>query len=183
MTTPDDLRAVALAEFSSTGYLGTSIARIAERAGVSKASVLYHYASKEALLDAVIAPAIDAMEQVLVRGIRREDGGRAGFIEDFVDLLLSFRLEVNIFINQRRSLVDVPVIERANDLVVRLTQVLNEETGTFQDHLRFGIALGGAAYCLATAGDFEALDYDEQQLRSALLEVLGQLLAAPAERN
>jgi TetR/AcrR family transcriptional regulator len=183
MATPDDVRAVALAEFSSTGYLGTSIARIAERSGVSKASVLYHYASKEALLDAVIAPAIDAMERVLARGIGSDDGGRAGFIEDFVGLLLSYRLEVNIFINQRRSLVDVPVIERANDLVVRLTHVLDAEASTLTDHLRFGIALGGAAYCLATAGEFDEIDYDNEQLRAALLDVLGELLAAPAGRN
>lgn len=184
MTTPDDLRAVALDEFSGTGYLGTSIARIADLAAVSKASVLYHYSSKEALLEAVITPALEALEPILVRarGISTDLDGRAGFIEDFVDFLLRYRLEVNIFINQRRSLVDVPVIERANALVVRLTAALNEETGSFEDHLRFGIALGGAAYCLANADDFDQNDHDEEQLRAALLAVLGELLApAPTE--
>jgi AcrR family transcriptional regulator len=41
-TTSQDLRRVALREFAAAGYHGTSIQLIAERAGVSKASVLYH---------------------------------------------------------------------------------------------------------------------------------------------
>ena len=34
------------------GYRGASLARIAERAGISKAAVLYHFASKDALVNA-----------------------------------------------------------------------------------------------------------------------------------
>ena len=50
MSSQEDLRTIALAEFATAGYAGTSLQRIAELAGLSKSSVLYHYASKEALL-------------------------------------------------------------------------------------------------------------------------------------
>ena len=50
MTTSDELRTIALTEFANAGYAGTSLQRIADVAGVSKSAVLYHYASKEALL-------------------------------------------------------------------------------------------------------------------------------------
>ena len=55
-TTADDLRRVALQEFATAGYLGTSLQQIADRAGVSKATVLYHFSSKEVLLEAVLSP-------------------------------------------------------------------------------------------------------------------------------
>ncbi|WP_167047477.1 TetR/AcrR family transcriptional regulator [Salinibacterium sp. ZJ454] len=174
MATIDHLRSVALDEFSRAGYLGTSVARIAELAGVSKSSVLYHYASKEALLDAAIGPALDGIEQILER-VRRgaiDDS----FVEEFVDFLLRYRLEVNIFINQRRSLVDVPVIERANALVVRLAQYFGESSTSVEDRMRFGIALGGAAYCLATAEDFSPDPHSDEQVRGVLIDILSDLL-------
>src|ERR687889_235221 len=61
----DELKHVALEQFASVGFAGTSLQQIADHAGYSKSSVLYHYASKEALLEAAIGPAIDAMESLL----------------------------------------------------------------------------------------------------------------------
>ena len=67
MSTHDDLRDIALNEFAVAGYAGTSLQRIAELAGLSKSSVLYHFDSKEALLEAAIGP--------MVARIRRLPGG------------------------------------------------------------------------------------------------------------
>ena len=47
MSLHDQLRDIALTEFATAGYAATSLQRIADLAGTSKASVLYHYASKE----------------------------------------------------------------------------------------------------------------------------------------
>ncbi len=179
MTTTDDLRAIALAEFASAGYAGTSLQRIAEVAGVSKSAVLYHYASKEALLEAAIGPAIDRLGGIL-ESFATEPitaASRAEFIERFVDLLLAHRLEVHTFINQGRSLEDVPVITRANALVARLAQFFSASVASVEDRMRFGIALGGAAYLLATMESLpmEVVPFDE--LRSNLISILGELLA------
>ena len=120
----EDLRAIALDEFATAGYLGTSLHRIADLAGLSKSSVLYHYASKEVLLGAAIGPALDAMDAHprRARGRAADPHRRRTFIVQFVDFLLEHRLEVHMFINQGPSLVDVPVVERANALVRRLAQ-------------------------------------------------------------
>ena len=48
--------AVALELFAVKGYAGTSIRDITERMGLTKASLYYHFASKEQILDAVTAP-------------------------------------------------------------------------------------------------------------------------------
>ena len=63
--TADELRRVALELFASSGYHATSLQHIAEVAGVSKASVLYHYSSKEVLLEAALSPAIDRLGEIL----------------------------------------------------------------------------------------------------------------------
>ena len=63
--TADELRRVALELFASSGYHATSLQHIAEVAGVSKASVLYHFASKELLLEAALSPAIDRLGEIL----------------------------------------------------------------------------------------------------------------------
>jgi AcrR family transcriptional regulator len=112
VTTASELRDAALEEFASAGYLGTSIQAIAARAGVSKASVLYHYSSKETLLDAALSPAIDAIAALLPRTAQLSgtDADRHDFLVGFVDLLMQHRLAAQIFITQSGALVDVPVV-------------------------------------------------------------------------
>lgn len=174
----EDLRRIALAEFSAAGYAGTSLQRIAELAGLSKSSVLYHYASKEALLEAAISPAIDRMIRVLEPFEKAGLGAdRRLFLEGFVDVLLEHSLEVNLFINQGPSLVDVPVVDRANALVLRLAQFFAVNSASLEEKMRFGIALGGAAYMLCA---IKTLDIVEpapvDETREVLISILSELL-------
>jgi len=177
MSTQDELRTIALAEFAAAGYGATSLQRIAELAGVSKSSVLYHFSSKENLLEAAIGPAIDRMHAVLepLEGTGLQD--RRAFLEAFVDFLLEHRLEVNMFINQGPSLVDVPVIERANELVRRLAAFFAVNTDSLEEKMRFGIALGGAAYMLCSAQTFDLAQAESSdETRAALIVILSDLL-------
>ena len=180
MSTHDDLRAIALAEFSAAGYAGTSLQRIAELAGLSKSSVLYHFASKEALLEAAIAPAIDAIAQVLgsMAAASQSAESRKLFIADFVDCMLGFRLEMHIFINQSRALVDIPVIDRANGIISGIADYFTTQGFSLEQKMRFGVALGGAAYTLAVGSDFDGTDAEEPaaELRAALITVMTELL-------
>ena len=48
-TTPEKIRRAALAEFAELGLDGARIDRIAERAGVNKAMIYYHFKSKDEL--------------------------------------------------------------------------------------------------------------------------------------
>lgn len=185
MSSSDDLRAIALAEFATSGYVGTSIHRIAELAGLSKSSVLYHFASKEALLEAAIGPAIERMGDILDAMATQPltPSTRNVFIVDFVDFLLEHRLEVHMFINQGKSLEDVPVVERANQLVVRLAQYFTSTLTTTEDRMRFGIALGGAAYMLVTQASFELEAPPQDETRAALITIVTELLAPVTVRS
>jgi len=185
MSTHDDLRDIALNEFAAAGYGATSLQRIAEIAGLSKSSVLYHFASKEALLEAAIAPAIDRMDQILdlIEGEPLVGAARRAFIEQFVDFLLQYRLEVHMFINQGPSLEDVPVVDRANALVMRLGTFFSSSVATVEDQLRFGIALGGAAYVLSAPHDKAVPEPPVDEVRAALVSIVSELLAPVSLRT
>ncbi|GAA1226415.1 helix-turn-helix domain-containing protein [Rhodoglobus aureus] len=179
MSSHEELQRFALAEFASAGYTGTSIQRIAELAGLSKSSVLYHFTSKEALLEATVGPAIDRLEALMaeleVRGLSPDY--RNQFLEQFVDFLFDCRQEVHMFINQGPSLQDVPVIERANNTVRNLAEFFSSSTAHPHDKMRFGIALGGSAYMLCTADNLAVPLEANQDTRSALITIMSELLA------
>ena len=179
MSSAEELKAIALAEFAIAGYAATPLSRIAELAGLSKSSVLYHFASKEALLEAAVAPAIDRMAGIVRDTASRPftPDWRSEFIAGFVDFLLEHRLEVNIFINQGSSLIDVPVVDQANELVVQLAEYFHTRVSNTEEKMRFGIALGGAAYMLCSLRNLELSPPPLDETRAALITIMTELLA------
>jgi AcrR family transcriptional regulator len=176
----DELKQVALEQFAAIGFAASSLQQIADHAGYSKSSVLYHYASKEALLEAAITPAIAEFEAVLDDFLAGQGAGRRRrLVERVVDLLLAHREAVHVFLIQGQSLSDLPIIARANDAVRRLATAICDERDSVTDQVRFGIGLGGAAFLL-TAGrafaDEQSAPADDE-LRAALHAVLAELLA------
>jgi AcrR family transcriptional regulator len=174
----DDLRTAATELFASAGYAGTSLQQIADAAGYSKSSVLYHFASKEAILDAALGPAIDRLEAVLadVADLAGSAAQRTAFVERFIDFLFEYRLEVHTFINQGQSLTGVPVVERANRTVAALAESVSSDFESVEEQVRFGVALGGAAYTLVAGTNFSDADLPVPEVRSALVTIVSDLL-------
>lgn len=77
--------AAALAE--DDGAHSLSLERVAERAGVSKGGLLYHFRSKEELLNAMLLSVIDAHDTDIQR---RVDAG-----ERYVDVMIDHCMEKN----------------------------------------------------------------------------------------
>ena len=173
--TADELRRVALELFASSGYHATSLQHIADVAGVSKASVLYHYASKEVLLEAALSPAIDRLGSILddASGLAGDD--RLRFLEAMVDVLLQHRLEVGIFVTQSAALQDVPIVERANQFIERIAAFFQANVDSPEEKMRFGIALGGTAYLLAQSGHLNDFPSDDV-MRPLLIAIIGELV-------
>ncbi|WP_306365691.1 TetR/AcrR family transcriptional regulator [Nocardia sp. CC227C] len=59
--TKDVIRDVALRLFSTKGFEQTSLREVADEVGITKASLYYHYSSKQDLLLAVIEPVFEDM--------------------------------------------------------------------------------------------------------------------------
>ncbi|MFI6474956.1 TetR/AcrR family transcriptional regulator [Streptomyces sp. NPDC050516] len=65
---------------ATRGYPATSLAAIAEQAGVSKAAVLYHYASKDKLTEATLAHVLGQFMAYVTERVEREDDPKAALV-------------------------------------------------------------------------------------------------------
>ncbi|GLI28544.1 hypothetical protein ARHIZOSPH14_27860 [Agromyces rhizosphaerae] len=176
----DELRLAALRNFAANGFAGASLQQIADDAGYAKSSVLYHFGSKEALLEAGISPALEALEQVIDELVASDltAGDWVRFRERFIEMLLAHRLEVFTFINHRSSFAGAPVCTRTDAVIRRLTDLIFAQRPSTEERLRFGIALGGAAYALVAGMTYrdEADFAEDDVVRQALNRIVGELL-------
>lgn len=63
--TKAEIHQAAMELFSTRGYEKTSLREIAEQVGITKASLYYHYSSKQDLLKAIIGTFFDDLQRVL----------------------------------------------------------------------------------------------------------------------
>jgi AcrR family transcriptional regulator len=66
--TREQIRDVALELFAEQGYEKTSLREIAERLGVTKAAVYYHYRTKEEILQSLFADLLGSVEEIVEWG-------------------------------------------------------------------------------------------------------------------
>src|SRR3954468_15556257 len=143
------LVAAALRQFAAVGFEGASLQRIAADAGLSKSSVLYHFSSKEALLEAALRPAVDDLRLLVAAAAPLDaDTDRLDFLGRFVDYLFAHRLEIAVIVNHGRPLSAIPVVAEADDLVAALAARLQPAVAGDRNAVRFGVALAGAAFML-----------------------------------
>jgi AcrR family transcriptional regulator len=79
VATTEKLLDSAEAEFADRGYEGARLEDIAERAGITRPSLLYHFDSKLALYGAVVKSVFSSLGSVLAEAIALE----VGFVERF----------------------------------------------------------------------------------------------------
>ena len=83
--------------FAAQGYGGTSLSAIADAVGIRKASLLYHFPSKDALHRAVLDQILEHWSQVLPRLLEAAAG------DDRFDALLHEVVQSAPFINKPRQ--------------------------------------------------------------------------------
>ncbi|MFZ7127970.1 MAG: TetR/AcrR family transcriptional regulator [Desulfobacterales bacterium] len=69
-TTKDTITAVAIEHFYRKGYFATSISEIARACGIQKASIYYHYPSKENILYHIHQTTMDDLTAYLLENLR-----------------------------------------------------------------------------------------------------------------
>ena len=75
MKTSDRILIAATVAFGENGYDGTSLDSLAQELGIRKQSILYHFPTKEALLDASVADAIGVLGAVLSEAVKNSEDG------------------------------------------------------------------------------------------------------------
>ena len=166
---------VALDLFSEHGFAGTSLQDIADRLGVTKAAVYYHFRSKDDLLLALVEPVIDEL-MAMAAGTDsdlRPQRGRGVGVARYVDYLLRHRRVATYLTRDATAMSNPVLVEKGTRLRGQVEGMLLggdvDELGTFW----------GAATLQALAGALISSppDVSEEWLREELTELGAHLLA------
>ncbi len=84
----------AIDTIAEVGYAQASLARIAQRVGISKGVIVYHFDSKEDLVKAVVVEVLSKAREYMVPRIEAASGGRAklrAYIDSNVGFMGEYR--------------------------------------------------------------------------------------------
>jgi AcrR family transcriptional regulator len=182
--TRETIRAVALELFSTKGFEQTSLREIAERVGLTKASLYYHYSSKQALLVAVVEPVITGWRTIAdeAETLDHTPGNVRQVVVRCLDVLLRNRAIVGVF---QRDPAGVAVVAKSlweDSLALgrKLVGWLSGPAPTTVTQLRAVAAMEVLGGVLAAA-TYGLGDASETELREVLLEAALDVLKVPAE--
>lgn len=156
---------VAAGLFVVTGFKGTSLQDIASGVGCSKASLLYHFSSKDAILAELLEPAAEELAE-LDRRLAGLDGREAvrAAAEGFVDLVLKFRREVKILYDAGEQMLRHPALSEVHEMADRLVDALAGRSDDPAARATAVMVLGGVPVASAKPGEMT-----DEELRAALL--------------
>jgi AcrR family transcriptional regulator len=103
--------------FARHGFDGTSVQAIADEVGASKQAVLYHFASKEGLRQAVLEDLVQTWRNVLPRFLAALTRPEGSFEEALAEIVKAFRAEpaaVRFLMQELLSGASHPVLDNVD---------------------------------------------------------------------
>ncbi|MFE9306206.1 TetR/AcrR family transcriptional regulator [Streptomyces sp. NPDC088353] len=181
--TKAEIRKVALELFAAQGYEATSLREIAERLGITKAALYYHFNGKEDIVRSLFTEHLAALDE-LVDWARTQPPGprlRAQTIDRMIDLVSRQGLQAVRFAFANQHVVKELHPGREN-VFERLTALFDALTGpdaSVEEALRIRMALFSVNLAFFAA---QGLDASNEQVVAAARDI-AQLLNPPAERD
>ncbi|MFZ6183618.1 TetR/AcrR family transcriptional regulator [Nannocystis pusilla] len=175
----------ALKLFSEHGVEGTSLQMIADALGVTKAAVYYYFKTKDEIAEAVAAPTLHALEQVIEAARTRPSRGAQvdHVLRGFVELIIGQRLLLGVYNSDpgMQRVVNRTFQEpRGEDLRTRMRAVLAGDNPDLDDAITLHVVFTGLAMA---GGAPEYASLDDDTLRHHLLAVGRRLLGRPRARD
>src|SRR5262249_13450470 len=140
------IQAVALDLFTEQGYEQTSLREIAERLGVTKAALYYHFKSKEEIVQSLISERMTVIEELLdwAKEQPRTVETRREFVRRYAAELPrdQYPLRVMRFFERNPTLGrTVKGAEQMRDRMTQVMDLLGDEDATPQQRLKWSLAV------------------------------------------
>lgn len=123
--------------FARDGFAGVSLRAIAERVGITKPSLLYHFPSKDDLRRGVLDNLFDHWATTLPRLLRAVTSGEGQFEALMHEMLSFFRED-----SDRARLLIRELLDRPDEMRARITETLAPLVTLIADYMRRGQASG-----------------------------------------
>lgn len=149
---------VARELFSQKGVQRTSLQDIANRLGITKPALYYHFTSREDLVRSIIEPLIEEGERFLAEHERRRKPRRATpreLLEGYFDFHFKHRADLLLVVTELSTLADLGLIDRMLAWRERLTKLVFGSRPTLDQSTRAVIAFGGLQDCCLQFPDTE----------------------------
>ncbi|WP_017611332.1 TetR/AcrR family transcriptional regulator [Nocardiopsis xinjiangensis] len=164
--TKAEIRDVAMELFGRQGYERTSLREIAERLGITKAALYYHYPSKRDLLTALVEPLVAEAERLLER--HAGGAGAEELLGEYFDLCVRHRALLTAVLNDVTALSESGLVESVVSVRRRLDALLvGVEPGT-PAKMGAVIALGGIQDIAVMLPAHEAAEHRSRAVQIAM---------------
>ena len=183
--TRDSILQTALDLFIEQGYETTSLREIAERVGVTKAALYYHFASKEELFRTLIQPILE-MQAKAASAIREHPTLEEWSIgmSDFVEWLLPQRRLFELFENNQSATraMTAQMIQESDFAEVheamheRLNAVLTDDAVPLADRVRMAGAIGLVMGVLGFGAGQAFLNVPDDEIQPLLVAAINDVL-------
>lgn len=164
----------ALELFSEHGFEGTTLQQVADRLGLTKAALYYHFHSKDDLLSALREPAVTECDGLLdaYELMPETPARRRKFVEAYLDFLMHHRRWIAYIFSDLTTLAHPAIRAGTEERRARMEALLaGADRDDFSAQIRAAMVFGGMH---AVVVQYPAAD--AEQLRAAMLEAVAVLL-------
>jgi len=179
--TKAEIHKVAIELFTERGYEATSLREIAERLGITKAALYYHYSSKESIVRSIFEAHLEALDELTAWAREQPPGPelRARAVDRMVDLGTGSGMAVMRFAmaNQHviRELHDEKGRENAFGKMNELFDILTGPDAPIAEVLRVRAALLSVNLVLMSS---RGLDASEAEITAAARDIAHTLIGS-----
>jgi AcrR family transcriptional regulator len=175
--TRDKIQKVALELFAEQGYDKTSLREIAERLGVTKAALYYHFKTKEEIVTSLLDDFRAQVDEIIewAQAQEMDDEIRREVLRRYAAVLAGPGDQVMQFVQGNQSTMrELRDSKQMFDRFTALTRVLTRNTTSLTSELRAAIALFSVH--VGHGGPF-ALTGTPDERRAAALEIAFELVS------
>ncbi|WP_214320548.1 TetR/AcrR family transcriptional regulator [Nonomuraea sediminis] len=151
--TKERIQAVARKLFVEQGIQNTSLRQIADKLGITKPALYYHFTSRDDLVRSIVQPLVEEMES-FVDG--QEQGDTQQLLADYFDLIWRHRDVIGMMVRELSTLSYMDLGTRMFVWRRRLILLLLGPDPTRAQHVAATVALGGLADCAVEYADAPA---------------------------
>ena len=166
---------VAQRMFSTIGFRATSLQMVADEVGCSKAALLYHFKTKTAILEELLQPLVDDVEQIRATAPESPADPVAYALVHAAALVVKHRRAIAMLRGLEDMADEITVVGRGQEWVDEMCEVLFADEDSLDRRVAaHAFAAGLLGACLSLP------DVDDDDLSGALLR-LGARMFGRAE--